>query len=408
MRFPIRSRFVCGTLAAALLPLCSHAQQAPGQQPVSDQPAAASHAQGHEMLLPVTVRDKHGALVTNLQASDFTLTEDGRPQAIKSLTRQSNLPYALGLLIDTSRGMSGAMDEERKSADKFVDQMLGGGTKPGAGAATGTPAAADTAAEATTGKDQAFLLHFDREVELLQDFTASTDKLHHEIDNMGSTPHSQEDSQGPETTGDERDRSRTAHGGTTLYDAIFLACDELMKSKDGRKALVVFSDGVDHGSKETLNEALDAADHANLAIYAIYLKGEEERSGGGFPGSGRRGGIGFPGGGGGGYPGGGGGGYPGGGGRRGGGDSAVDGRKIMSQIASRTGGRYFDTKKKQDLEEIYGMIADELHGQYLLTYTPDKEDNDGGYHKVELTTKNADLTVVTRAGYYAPGGDNSR
>ncbi|MFZ1013925.1 MAG: VWA domain-containing protein, partial [Terracidiphilus sp.] len=107
-------------------------------------------------------------------------------------------------------------------------------------------------------------------------------------------------------------------------------------------------------------------------------------------------------------PGGGGGGYPGGGGRRGGSDSAVDGRKIMAQIASRTGGRYFDTKKKQDLEEIYGMIADELRGQYLLTYTPDKEDNDGGYHKVELTTKNADLTVVTRAGYYAPGGDSSR
>jgi VWFA-related protein len=86
----------------------------------------------------------------------------------------------------------------------------------------------------------------------------------------------------------------------------------------------------------------------------------------------------------------------------------VDGKKIMAQIATRTGGRFFDTKKKDDLSEIYGMIADELHGQYLLTYTPDKEDTDGGYHKVALKASNGDLTVITREGYYAPGGDSSR
>jgi VWFA-related protein len=394
-------RLAWGLLPFACLPGLGPAQQPATQQGASDQSVATIRVQAREVLLPVTVRDKHGALVTNLQMSDFTLTEDGRPQVIKSFSRQSDLPFAIGLLVDTSRSVSGAMDAERKAADKFVDQMLAGDPQAG----TGTSPNSAAPPPAPSKGNQAFLIHFDREVELLEDFTASRDKLHREIDEMGPTSHSNEDSQGPETTGDDRDRSRSSRGGTQLYDAIFLASDELMKPKQGRKALVVFSDGVDRGSKETMNEALDAADHANLSIYTIYFKGEQERSDtGGFPG-GRRGGVGFPGGGG-GYPGGGGG-YPG-GGRRGGNESSVDGKKIMSEIASRTGGRYFDTKKKQDLDEVYGLISDELHGQYLLTYTPDKEDNDGGYHKVELKAKNNDLTVITRAGYYAPGGDTSR
>lgn len=354
------------------------------------------HVQAREVLLPVTVRDKHGALVTTLQKSDFTLTEDGRPQVIKSFTQQTNLPFRLGLLVDTSRSVSGAMEEERKAAGKFVDQMLTGDAKAAAASAAGP------------GKDQAFLIHFDREVELLQDFTASPEKLHHELDDMGSTSRSQDERQGPETTGDDRDRQRGGRGGTQLYDAIFLASDELMKPKDGRKALVIFSDGVDRGSKESLNESMDAAEHAEVSIYTIYFKGEQERSNsGGFPG-GRRGGMGggYPGGG---YPGGGGG-YPGGGGGRRGGSNEpqVDGKKIMEQIATRTGGRFFEAKKKDNLDEIYGLIATELRGQYLLTYTPDKVDNEGGYHKIALKASRDDLTVVTREGYFAPGGENSK
>jgi VWFA-related protein len=180
-----------------------------------------------------------------------------------------------------------------------------------------------------------------------------------------------------------------------------------MKPKDGRKALDVFSDGVDRGSKDTLNDAVDSADRANLAVYTIYFKGEQERSQNGFPGSGgRRGGMGgggYPGGGG-GYPGGGGG-YPGGGGgRRGGGSSepGVDGKKIMEKIAERTGGRFFEAKKKDNLDDIYSQIAEELRGQYLLTYTPDVIDKEGGFHKIALKAGKDDLVVVTREGYYAP------
>ena len=176
-----------------------------------------------------------------------------------------------------------------------------------------------------------------------------------------------------------------------------------MAPKDGRKALIVFSDGADRGSKETLNDAVDAADHANVAVYTIFFKGEQEDKGfgNGYPGN-RRGGMG-----GGGYPGGGGGWPGGGGGRRREPDSTAangqDGKKIMERIAVRTGARYFELKKKENLDEIYGQIAEELRGQYLLTYTPDKVDNDGGYHKIALKANKDDLIVVTREGYYAPG-----
>jgi len=346
-----------------------------------DQPAATLKVQAREVILPVTVRDKKGALVNSLNISDFSLTQDGRPQEIKSLSKQTDLPYKLGLLVDTSRSLSGAMEGERKAAGKFVDTMLPEKPNP--------------------APDEAFLIHFDRQVELLEDFTTSRDKLHHELDEMSSSGQSRDDRQGPETNDDDRDRPRGGRGGTQLYDAIYLASSEVMKPNGGRNALVVFSDGVDRGSKDTLNDAIDAADKGNVVVYTIYFKGEQERSfNGGFPGGGHHGG-GFPGGGG-GYPGGG---SPGGGGHPRGDDkqTAADGKKTMEQIATRTGGRFYEAKSSSHLDEIYSQIAEELRGQYLLTYTPDQVDKDGGYHKVALKANNGDLTVVTREGYYAPG-----
>jgi VWFA-related protein len=361
-------------------------QPPPAQQASTDKPVTTIKVQSREVLLPVTVIDKHGALVTNLTAKDFALTEDGRPQVIKSFTTQSNLPFKLGLLVDTSRSVSSAMDAERKAGVKFIDLMLPTDPKNG------------------VHGDEAFLIHFDREVELLEDFTNSREKLDRELNDMGPT--SQErSSQGPESSGSDSNggygQHNNARGGTQLYDAIYLASDELMKPKDGRKALVIFSDGVDRGSKETLNDAVDSADRAGVQIFTVYFKGEEEKQqNGGFPG-GHRGGMGYPGGGypgsGGGWPGGGGG-----GGRRGGNEPQVDGKKIMQQIAQRTGGQFFEAKKKDNLDEIYGLIAGALRQQYLLTYTPDKVDTDGEFHHISLKANNGDLTVITREGYYSP------
>jgi VWFA-related protein len=375
----------CLALAGISLPVAAQ-QAASGAAAGSaggDQPKPTLQVQAREVLLPVTVRDKKGALVTNLTAADFTLTEDGRPQAIKSFSQESNQPFLLGLEVDTSRSVESAMDSERKAAEKFVELMLPADPK-----------------QAKQG-DEAFLIHFDREVELLEDFTNSRAKLDKELDEMGPSSSEHNNPQGPETGDSDGGQSRQMRsGGTQLYDAIYLASDDLMKPKDGRKALIVFSDGVDRGSKETLSEALDAADHANLSVYTIYFKGEAERDQNGFPGHhGGMGGGGYPGG----WPGGGGG-YPHGGGSS---QPQVDGLKIMEQIATRTGGRYFEAKHKDNLDDIYNQIAEELRGQYLLTYTPDQADTDGGYHKIALKAKNGDLYVVTREGYYAPGGSSN-
>ena len=346
------------------------AQQAGSKQVSGSTPAV------HDVLLPVTVRDKKGALVNDLQKDDLTLSQDGRPQTIKAFSRDTNQPFRVGLLVDTSRAVSGAINEERKAATGLVDAVL-----PASGA----------------GKDQMFLIHFDREVELLEDFSSSREKIDRELEDLGPTKQERYDTQGPETAGDDRPAARKGHNGTQLYDAIFLAADELMKNKDGRKVLVLFSNGADRGSKETLNDAIDAADRANLEVYTIFFKGEPEKSGDESGSARRRVGMG------GGWPGSG----PVGGGRRTPEPttaSGVDGKKIMQQIATRTGGHAFEAKKGSDLSAIYKLVDEEIRSQYLLTYTPDKADNEGGFHKVELRAKKEELSVSTPEGYYSPEG----
>jgi hypothetical protein len=153
--------------------------------------SATLKIQAREVVLPVTVRDKKGALVTSLKISDFTLTEDGRPQTIKSFTRESNLPFRLGCWWTPAAASPGH-----------------GGGAQGGGQVCGPDAAGRSQRPRTQKETRPFLIHFDREVELLEDFTNSRDKLHHELDDMGPTRAAQNDSQGPETSGDDRSSGR--------------------------------------------------------------------------------------------------------------------------------------------------------------------------------------------------------
>jgi VWFA-related protein len=323
--------------------------------------------------LPVVVRDKKGALIQNLTKDDFILQVDGKPQTIRYFDKDTNLPLILGLLVDTSRSQRGVLDEERTASSTFLDQML------------------------TAPKDQAFIAQFARQVELLQDLTTSRPLLQkalREIDTPGNT---------------SDDDASSRRGGTTLYDALFLASDELMHKQTGRKAIIILSDGVDRNSKETLVKSIEAAQRADTIIYAIYFKGEEtpmqnnQHGRGGYPGGGYPGG-GYPGGR---YPGGGypGGGYPGGG--NGGGNNGnyppqnhVDGKKILERMAQETGGRLFEVKKNQDVAQIYNQIADELRAQYRLGYTPSQEAAANGFHQIDLALHQKGLLIQTRDGYY--------
>jgi VWFA-related protein len=331
--------------------------------------------------LPVTVRDKHGAIIRDLTKEDFTLQEDGRSQTIKYFSQESNLPLTLGLLVDTSRSQTGVLDAERNASRSFLDQML---VQP---------------------KDKAFLIHFDREVELLQDLTSSREKLQAALDLL-KTPSDRERSNDPNDPSNSPSGSDSHHGGTQLYDAVFLASNELMKKQQGRKALIILSDGVDRGSKTYLESAIESAQRADTVVYSIYFaeahredRNQGQRRGGGMG----RGGGGWPGGGGGSWPGGGGG-YPGGGGRGGqrrNEEPRTDGKKILARISKETGGRFFEVSKKESVGEIYSSIVEELRTQYSMGYTPDKDSTASGYHHVKLEVKGKDLTVQTREGYYA-------
>jgi VWFA-related protein len=338
------------------------------QGPQQEHPKIA--VQVNTVSVLATVRDKHGKIVSNLSKDDFSLEEDGRPQTINYFARESDLALRLGLLVDTSLSQRKVLDQERDASYSFLDHLL------------------------REDKDLAFLIHFDREVELLQDFTPSRPKLQAALQHLqtpqfqggrgggsgGGSSGGTDDSSSGTGSGGHGQRSRGA--GTLLYDAIYLASDELMSKQQGRKALIILSDGVDRGSKESLSEAIETAQRADTVIYSILFKDEE---GYGYPGGGMMGSHG-------GYGGRHGGRYP--------QEQRPDGKKILEQISKATGGRLYEVSKKETVDKIYSEIEEELRNQYSLGYTPDK-DTGPGYHRIQLTTKNKDLVVQARDGYYS-------
>ncbi len=357
------------------------------QQPAAQQPEAAKSpttisVKVREVNLLAIVRDKKGAPVNNLTKQDFILEQDGKAQTITQFAHETDLPLTFGFIADTGPGQRKELADERKAATEFVKRLL------------------------REGKDKAFVLHFDKEVELLQDVTGSKDKLAKGIDQISVGERNSNSSNsggrggGGRGRGDDDSRQhRYFLGGSMLYDAVYLSAEEVLKSLKGRKAVVLFSDGQDHGSKTTLNGAIESAQRADTLVYTVFVASEHEQENRGFEEPRRRGG-GYPGGGGGPFPGGG---YPGGGGgRRREPEPREDkgaGKKVLQQIARETGGKYFELSKKLTAEQIYSQIEEELRHQYSLSYTPEKAES--GYHKLHLSTRNADLTVQTREGFYA-------
>ncbi|MGH9501362.1 MAG: VWA domain-containing protein [Terriglobales bacterium] len=349
-----------------------------------DQPVTTMSVQVKVVNVLATVRDKHGKIANDLTKDDFTLTEDGREQTIKYFARETDLPLTLGLLVDTSLSQRRVLGEERSASQSFLAQML------------------------REDKDKAFVIHFDREVELLQDMTSSHEKLQNALESLQTPEFTRTGGGGGGGGGNGgggnggggpwpgSGRGSGRHGGgTLLYDSVYLASDELMQKQPGRKALIVLSDGVDMGSKESLDVAIESAQRANTIVYSILFKDQDAYgNGGGFgrtgisipgmggPGMGR-GGMGGPGRGGHRFP-----------------EEHADGKKILERISKETGGRLFEVSKKEPVEQIYSQIEEELRNQYNLGYTPNREAAASGYHKIQVVAKKKDLIVQARDGYY--------
>lgn len=178
-----------------------------------------------------TVRAKNGAIVRDLSKDDFTLSESGRPQAIRYFSKESDLPLTIGMMVDTSVSQTKVLEAERGASFRFLDQVL------------------------RDGQDQFFIMQFDLAVLMRQELTSSRKKLEEALSYVDSPS--------------RLELSLQRGGGTLLYDAIIQASRNVMKNQNNRKALIVLSDGVDTGSEATMMDAIEAAQRADTLVYSI-------------------------------------------------------------------------------------------------------------------------------------------
>ena len=270
-----------------------------------------------------SVTDRHGRFVSGLTAKDFKVEEDGRRQEIRNFARENELPLTLALLIDTSPSVSPVLDEEKTTASSFLESIL-------------------------REKDLALVMGFDREVTLLQDYTDNLRLLKRSIDDL------------------------EVGGGTSVYDAVYLASQEKLKDEAGRKAIILISDGEDTTSKIKLTEALIAAHKSNAVIYAI-----SNNPGSRFFAPGRLGGGIILGG--------------------SGGDLGT-----LKKFSEETGGTTFVISNERGFKKIFDQIAEELRSQYSLGYFSLNTARDGKFRQIKITTRESGYTVKARRGYYAP------
>jgi VWFA-related protein len=311
-----------------------------------------------------TVRDKSGTIVKDLTKDNFSLDEEGRPQIIKFCEAETSLALNVGMLVDTSGSQARVLGAERSAAIKFFDQIL------------------------RENMDQAFVIHFDYESELLQDFTSSRQKLDQSLDRLAVAQPQQQQSGGYPQGGGQR-YPQSGGGGTKLYDAILLASDDLMSKQTGRKALILLTDGVDTGSRVTLYQGISAAQKADTLVYSVLFADPDAYGSPGYypsPGMGRRGRMPMP--------------MP----PPGGGQELPDGKKVLRQIAQETGGRFYQVGAfHYPLDKVFADIEEELRNQYNIGYTPDQRSEKGDYRRIHLAARNnkkKELVVQARAGYY--------
>jgi VWFA-related protein len=318
-----------------------------------------------------TVRDRGGRIISDLTKDDFILEENGQKQEIRYFSHQADLPLRLGLLVDTSQSQRNLIDDERSASYLFFNQVL----RP--------------------DRDQAFVIKFDIEAELLQDLTQSIRTLQKTLNEL-KTPSMQRRSStqdgrwnppgdsltqiwppGGQMPGGQRRSGRggqqgqwpgTTGIGTVLYDAVFLASDEILRQQEGRKAIILISDGVDAGSKVSEREAIEAAHRADTIVYCIRYYDSTAYGGRGIMGTIGR-------------------------------EEDFKGTAALQLLSKETGGRQFEVSKKLPLKEIYEKIQEELRNQYSLGYTLPPAGNSEFRH-IKLRTKDSKFEVVTRAGYY--------
>jgi len=323
-------------VAVALASVCAAQTDAPPPNQDQDQSAETLKVNVNVVQVFFNVKDKKGALIPNLTKNDFQISEDGKPQTIKYFAAESNLPLTLGILIDSSGSQARVLDMEKEVGGDFLSQIL-------------------------RDKDLAFVISFDVDVDLLQDFTNSVHTLKSALNSAKINTAGGAGGGIPGLGGGTIPTQGTPRG-TLLYDAVYLASHDELAQQVGRKAMILLTDGEDQGSKLKIKDAIEAAQKADSIVYVLLCADR------GFYGA-------F-------------GGY--------------SGDREMKKLTEETGGRVIEVGNKfEKLKQGFDQIANELRSQYNLGYTPSNAKLDGTFRKVQIQTDNKDYRVQARNGYYA-------
>jgi VWFA-related protein len=276
-----------------------------------------------------SVHDKHGGLIGNLTKDDFTVLEDGKQQTIKYFTRETDLPLTIGLLIDVSASQKNLLDIEKHAAHQFFSQVL-------------------------RKKDEAFLISFGEDSELLQDYTSSPKLLQAGLSQLQVNSGVGGFGPGPVPT-------ISQPRGTVLYDAVYLAANEKLRAEVGRKVIVLITDGMDEGSKLKIEDAVEAAQKSDVVIYSMDYA-----------------------------------------------DPSAYGRFsfgvsdfALQRMSGETGGRVFKVDRRLTLEDAFKQLQDEMRSQYSIAYTSTNPTQDGTFRKLVVKVADKNQKVQVRKGYYA-------
>jgi Ca-activated chloride channel homolog len=271
-----------------------------------------------------TVTDKKDHTILDLKQDDFRIFEDRQAQTIRFFSRETDLPLRIGVLIDTSNSVRERLRFEQEAAIDFLNEAV----RP--------------------GQDQAFVVGFDVEPQVVQDYTDDVDKLSTAI------------------------RGLAAGGTTALFDAIYDACQQKMQVSPPpepylRRVLIVVSDGKDNTSEHSREEALSMAQHSEAIIFAIGTNNSGTNTAGGK----------MP-------------------------NGFSQGDKTLIRLAEQTGGRAFFPFEASDLASSFQEIARELRSQYSLAYVSTNQAHDGTFRTILVETVEKGMKVRAKAGYYAP------
>jgi Ca-activated chloride channel family protein len=273
-----------------------------------------------------SVRDANGALIDNLTKDDFEVVEDTVPQKIAYFARSVDVPLTLGLIVDGSGSQEHFTKKHQHDLEVFLKDVLG-------------------------PRDRVFLVGFGNHIRLVSDFSQSSTDLME-----GWKRYDKDTGRFPELgPREERDL------GTAFYDSIYYPVMEKLARANGRRALLVFSDGEDNSSSHDMMTAIEAAQSANVLVFTIrYTEKEHGKL------------------------------------------TARNqyGMRVMDRIAKETGGTHIDAEAT-DPHTYFRRIAEELRTSYELAYYPTNAGKDDTFRKVVVRTKRAGLIVRAKTGYFS-------